>query len=310
MKSKPHIDDTTIKQCIQQYQQDESSFSQCGEQLSTLIYNYPKIKYGCNSDHAADYYLYVYKRLPAILKKFTVEDAQFFTWFYIVLHRQYLNFKNSLKIQQQKQPQTVSLSELDSKEEEEVLGINNWSAEEYTTALLGRHSKWIPVDVNQAIAELPDKLELVFRIHNFSFFNPDSLWIAKEFFNLKVGYLIKKIPVLAEEAAQTKEKNDAIYEQLCSYFDRMIGVQEKLRSLTFKKKGKLEEDSRVVSLQNQQKKWKNQVFACLIRYRRSQATVSFETVADFLKISPEKVSHYIYRGRELIKQRLGADIYE
>ncbi len=64
------------------------------EEVSNMVYNYPRIVFHDSEDDCGEFYLYFIERLPRFILKYNVVKSSFATWFCIVLKSHYLNFKN------------------------------------------------------------------------------------------------------------------------------------------------------------------------------------------------------------------------
>ncbi len=89
------VNEKKIINIIEQLRLDNSNKSNWRkliEELSIMIYNYPRIVFNASEDYCSEFYIYVIERLQNFILKYNVKKSSFNTWFNIVLKSHYLNW--------------------------------------------------------------------------------------------------------------------------------------------------------------------------------------------------------------------------
>lgn len=283
------IDDSKIKELIDQYQKTEEGYDEIVIMISDFVYNYPRIKYQRNEDDCSDFYLYFFERFQNALNKYQVEDVLFVSWLMIVLKNHFINWikkrskeKNTISLEDM--PAHINLAEKDSSNEEEIVESKKET-------------------IKEILNSLPKKVRVVMKLHYFYYFDGDDLINISHIFNKDIHQLIEKHDSILNKLLPQYEKQQALMDDINTNFAKITEYRDKLHHLSQNAKSETHINemerlkTQITKRQNRQKNLTDQ-------FNRFYISVPTQDMSDLLGITVNAIHNLIYRGKLILKEKL------
>ncbi len=271
-----NIDDKKIKKLILQYRDDKITFNQVVEYLATLIYSYPKLIYSMDEDTCGNFFEYIFVRLEKILSYYTITEVKFMTWFTVVLRR---HFYNWLKSKTKKNKEFLTLNKpVDDRKINEIIDLLVYD---------NSPDHDLNSDILEAIESLPPKEEIIFKLHYFDFFSEKDLINASKIYNRDIKTLFFEYYKLKDLYAKRNEKIYTLQEKLSKVYEKYMNLKNR--------KGIKERE--IIKVRKKYEKKINELKSSLV-------TLTYIEIANFLGINAGIVSNFLYRGRNMLVDKL------
>ena len=267
------IDNDKILELVNQYQKGKVDFSVIGDYLANYTYNFPRIIFQKDKDICSEFFLYIYERLPEILKKFTATNIKFTTWYVIVLRNSYFNWYKTNNNQ---------FVELPCENEKLHYVIYKEFHDEDMDSFLQVDDK-ILKNLDKIINNLPIKVRIVIKLHYFDLFNEDDLKLSGEIFKIPINELFKEFNYLL---MRVQKKQTEIKK-----------LEDKVKEISSKLEFSENNSKTEQMLYNRYKKNINML-------RKKYNSLDNQSIGKFLGISTNMVANHIFRGRQIIKQKI------
>ncbi|MFW6139049.1 MAG: RNA polymerase sigma factor [Spirochaetota bacterium] len=283
-----NIPDRKIKKLIQVYKNgDNNAYLKVVDLLSAYVYHYPRMVYSVDHDICGGYYEYILARLKKILSGYTESEAQFITWFTVVLRRRYLNF-----IREKKQDHLV-------KENYRFLSfdlINENSPGLYNLVSDNRNYHY---SEGEGVSELVDKIvrelnhnhRVFFHLYYIETLRPEDIGFLAASLNRSVQQIVRGLDSIRNSMVVKYRSRNLLLQKLTTVYQNILNAQ---------REGNREEVSRYRKKQSR----------LLNEYRSLKLNPTYRSLADFLNVPPGTVSTGISRMKEAVRKCLKGYAHE
>ena len=296
------LDDTKIKRKILEYQEKGTGYIEILEEVSTYIYNFPRIIFAQIEEECTDFYLYFLNRFPKLLLKYKVQKTKFLTWLTLVLRRQYINWQ---KQQTREKNKSVVQKYINF---ESILG-----SEDFDYCFFGKKEEQSSVQsfLQEAIISvfnsLPAKVRITMKIHYFDFFEGEDLKEVSKLFHQNSIELLGKYIKLFEISQAQYEKERKLQISLNECFHKYQIINQKLKDFS-NELSLVQFSEQLENCISQTKKQRDACYKSIQKYRaelkKFYVQIKPKDIAEFLNISPNAVHHLLHRGKNSIQEKL------
>lgn len=88
------LDDRELKALVERWQArgEAADWDEIVSRLAGIVRAYPAFRHGRDEDTCSEFFAFVFPRLKDMLRRWRRTEAQFMSWFFVVLRRRYLDF--------------------------------------------------------------------------------------------------------------------------------------------------------------------------------------------------------------------------
>ena len=218
------IDDAEIKNKILEYNNGyKNKFEAIVEDISTFIYNYPRVIFNVTDDTCSDFYEYILTRLKSILKSYSISKVKFTTWFTVVLRNRYLNFIRE-KVGNSNQFSDLSFDHVKYNMNGSSVNLHMIIADsrDYDSNM---QSYVLNSVIDKIISILNDKYRVLFHLYYIDFLRIEDIRFLSLFFGRNIGEIIEGVDSIKNTIVDKYEKREIILDKLAKNHHSIINYQ-------------------------------------------------------------------------------------